>query len=119
HFFAFAQVSMQAHPNVTFGGGATETFISPLALAAMIIAVGLIFVLPRRRLLIPFLLFAFLVPLGQEFYIAGVHLLALRIVILCGCVRLLISGATRDQRLLAGGFNGIDKLFLAWCLCHS
>jgi hypothetical protein len=119
HLLAIAQLQMQAHPNVTFGGGATETVMSPIALAALIIAMGLIFVLPRRRVVVPFLLFAFLIPLGQEFYIAGVHLLALRILILCGCMRLLISKRTRGQRLLAGGFNGIDKIFLAWAFCHS
>jgi hypothetical protein len=90
----------------------------PTALAAMVIAGVLLFVLPRRWAIVPFLLFTFLVPIGGQFNIGGLHVFAHRIVVLCGCLRLL-SKLSSTQNVLVGGFTGIDKIFLAWALCRA
>ena len=108
---------MQDHPNVTFGGGPSESTINPLGLAAMVVAILLVFVLPRKWVIVPFLLFTFLVPLGEQFNIAGLHFFAHRIVVLCGCIRLLWKSSSAD-RILAGGFTSIDKIFLVWAFCR-
>jgi len=100
------------NPHVAFGGGATETVMSPIVLAAMGLTVVLLFWLPRRSAIVPFLLFAFLTPMGQQFNLGGIHLYALRIVILAGCVRLLRSKLSSRGSVLAGGFNSIDRAFL-------
>jgi hypothetical protein len=103
---------------VTFGGGTTETVMSPVVLVAMLIAIALVFALPRRKILIPILLFVFLTPLGQNFNLGGLHLFAQRIVILCGCIRLLFLSSGSKDAGLAGGVNSIDKVFLAWAACR-
>jgi hypothetical protein len=109
---------MNPHPNVTFGAGATESTMTPIAFIAMVVAIGLILALPRKWVIYPFLLFAFLVPLGEQFTIGGIHWYAHRIVILFGCLRFLSKGSS-GQKLFAGGFTSIDKVFLLWAFCRA
>jgi hypothetical protein len=108
---------MDPHPNITFGGGAADSTMTPIAFIAMALAAILLLTLPRKKAIVPFLLFMFLVPLGEQFNIAGIHLFAGRIVILCGCLRFLFRQPLR--KALAGGFTSIDKIFLAWALCRA
>jgi len=103
----------------TFGGGATESAIHPIVLVAMILAIILLLVLPRKYAIVPLLFIAFLVPVGQVIILGGVHLFVLRIVILFGCMRLIFFKMTSQESLLAGGFNSVDHVFL-WCvLCQG
>lgn len=99
---------------VTFGGGAAATFISPIVIIAMLLAIGLICTLPRKYSVIPFLLFVFLTPIGQQFTVGGLHFFAHRIIILFGCLRYF-----RGSRSLAGGLTRIDKLFLCWAVFRA
>ncbi len=108
---------MEPHPNIAFGGGSAESTMTPIGLAAMLIAIALIFLLPRKWVIVPFLLFTFLVPLGGQFNIGGLHVFAHRIVILSGCVLLLSKLSTRGA--LAGGFTRIDSVFLLWAVCRA
>ncbi len=103
----------------TFGGGATESAMHPIVLVAMILAIILLLVLPRKYAIVPLLFIGFLVPVGQVIVLGGVHLFVLRIVILFGCMRLIFFKMTSDENLLAGGFNPVDGVFL-WCiLCQG
>jgi hypothetical protein len=95
-----------------FGGGAAETVLSPIVLIAMLIAILLILLLPRKHIIVPVLLIAFLVPVGQSVYAGGVHWLVLRIVILVGLLRVGVMTFSSKKPFLAGGFNKIDKAFL-------
>jgi hypothetical protein len=97
-----------------FGGGATDTILHPLVAVAMLITIALIFLLPRRYVVIPFLLTVFLVPLGQVVVIGGIHFTVYRIITLFGCARLAWEKSSSKGRLLAGGFNPIDRAFV-WC----
>jgi hypothetical protein len=94
-----------------FGGGATYSILHPVVLIAMIVAIGLIVVLPRRTIIVPILLSVFLVPLGQQFYVAGVHLFVLRLIVLAGLVRAMVSRDTSRKSALGGGWNSIDTAF--------
>jgi hypothetical protein len=109
---------MPTHPNVTFGGGTSDSTITPIGLAALAIAIVLVFVLPRKWVVVPLLLFVFLVPLGEQFNVGGLHFIVHRIVILCGCLRVLVKSFSTD-RIFAGGFTGIDKVFLLWAFCRA
>jgi hypothetical protein len=102
------------HPNVTFGGGLSESFMSPVVAALMLVTMALVFLLPRNRVAIPFLVFTFLTPLSQQVFVGGVHLFAQRLVTVCGLVRYLLG-----SKRLTGGFNRLDKLFLLWAVCRA
>jgi hypothetical protein len=108
---------MDAHP--MFGGGGTESVISPIVLVALGLTVILVFLLPRRWVIVPFLCFTFLTPLGQLFYVAGVHIFALRIVILAGFIRLIGSQLVGEGSALGGGFNGVDRAFFGLAVVQA
>ena len=95
----------------SFGGGVSETVLHPLVLIAMLIGIVLIFVLPRKSIIFTVLFTTFLIPVGQQFYFAGIHLFVLRIIILVGLVRALTSKGTSQRFLLAGGWNSVDTAF--------
>jgi hypothetical protein len=109
---------MDSHPNITFGGGSAASTMSPIALGAMLLAMVLIATLPRKWVIVPFLAFIFLVPLDEQFYVAGFHLFASRLVILCGCLRFLFKSRSTPS-MFAGGFTAIDKVFFFWAFCRA
>lgn len=109
---------MNTHPNITFGAGAAESTMSPLGLIAMLLAILCVFVLPRKWVIVAFLVFAFLVPLGQQFTVGGFHFFAHRLVILCGCLRFLLKRLP-NKSVLAGGYTTLDKVFLVWATIRA
>lgn len=102
----------------TFGGGATATLLHPLVLIALIISSILIFTLPQKKVIIPVLFSTFLVPLGQQFYIAGVHLFVLRLLILAAVIRGVLSTAGSGS-IFAGKWNRIDTAFACWTVTQT
>jgi hypothetical protein len=110
------QVDLNNIPdNMRVGGGANASSMTPPVLAILVIAVVLIWVLPRKYVIIPFLLSIFLTPFGKQLYIGGVHFFLPRILILCGWVRLLYLKSTSSKtKIASGGFTSIDKVFLLW-----
>jgi hypothetical protein len=98
--------------NYKFGGGPSDTVLHPIVLVAMLIAILLIFLLPRKYIVVPLLFVVFLVPLGQELYVGGVHLLVSRILMIAGGLRVVAGKHLSKKRLLAGGFNSVDGAFI-------
>ena len=104
--------------NLKFGGGTAETILHPVVLVAMLIAAVLILLLPRKYAVVPVLLMAFLVPIGQQFVIGGLHVFVLRILILVALLRALFSTLFSQARIFSGGLNSLDKVFLLWTFFH-
>ena len=102
--------------HIRFGGGASETVLHPLVLVALLVAITLIFVRPRKYAVVPFLLTALLVPFGQVVVLGGVHFSVYRILVLLGLVRLAMTKGASARGRLAGGFNSIDRVFTYWAL---
>ena len=99
-----------------FGGGASSTSLHPLVLIAMIIAVLMILLAPRKYISIPFLLVIFLGAVGQQVFVAGLHFYVLRILVMAGISRMIFSAFSSNQPLFVGGFDIVDKLFLMWVI---
>jgi hypothetical protein len=97
-----------------FGGGASETLLDPVVAIAMIIAIILVLTLPKKYVIVPLFVMLFLVPLGEQMVVGGVHLYVFRIVILFGLFRMLLTKLAAGNTLFAGGFNSVDRAFL-WC----
>jgi hypothetical protein len=97
--------------NIRFGGGSAVTVLHPLVAAGVLVAIVLIFVLPRKYVVGPLLVTWFLVPFGQVVVVNGVHFTVYRILILAGLARLLMLKLSSDPPRLAGGFNSIDWAF--------
>ncbi|HKZ02551.1 MAG TPA: hypothetical protein VJ180_09945 [Pyrinomonadaceae bacterium] len=101
-----------------FGGGTSSTLLHPVVLVAMIVAIALMLLLPRKYVIVPVLLALILIPAGQHLYIAGVHVYVHRILILGGWMRLLWTKLSSPGSLLPGGFNTLDKVFATWAICR-
>jgi hypothetical protein len=94
-----------------YGGGATQTIMHPAVMLALVLAIILLLVLPRKYAILPFLILIFLCPRGQQFYLAGQHWYVLRILGIVGLVRL-----AKEHFEISGGLNGIDKAFIVWAI---
>ena len=93
-----------------FGGGVTATVLYPVVAIALLIAIILILFLPRKYVIVPLLLATFVIPVtGQVVVVGGVHFTALRILVLFGCVRLMLSRFSSPKGAWLGGFNPIDQ----------
>jgi hypothetical protein len=97
-----------------FGGGAAETMLTPAVLMGMLIIIALIFTLPRNKVITPFLLGCFTIPLGQVVVLGGLHFTVLRILIIAGLIRRAISGGTSSAGKFPGGVNGVDRVVILW-----
>jgi hypothetical protein len=102
-----------------FGGGATDTVLSPVVLIAMLIAMILILVLPRKYVIVPVLVSIILIPLGQQVYLIGVHWLVSRLIILCALARVMVMKFRSKKDVSAGGFNAVDRAFLGCTICEA
>lgn len=108
-----------APDNYKFGGGVSGSILHPLILVAMIVAIILLLVLPRKYLVAPLVVMAFLTPQGQQIYVAGVHLFVLRIVFLVAFIRMMSSKSGPGESRLAGGWNGIDTAFMVCTVAQA
>ena len=95
-----------------FGGGAADTMLTPAVAVGMILAILLIFILPRNKVITPFLLACFTIPLQQVVVLGSLHFTVLRILIIAGLIRRAISGGTSGK--FPGGLNGVDRMVLLW-----
>lgn len=102
--------------NFHYGGGIPHTLLHPLVLAALLISIALILILPRRKVIAPLLWIAIMVPVGQQVFWGGMHWIVLRIVIAACCVRLLMERYKNHRRLLPYGMNEIDRAFIVFAI---
>jgi hypothetical protein len=96
-----------------YGGGATDSTIHPFVAVLCFLAIICILTLPRRHASLPLLWMTFLVSVGQQFYIAGIHMFALRLVIGVGVVRALLS-PDKPRRM-----TGVDTAFLICAVAQA
>jgi hypothetical protein len=101
-----------------FGGGSSASVLHPVVLTAMVAAIVLICVLPRKYAIVPLLITVLLAPYGQNLYLAGVHLFVTRILILVGFIRVIVSRPASGG-FLARGLTTLDKIFLVWALYRA
>jgi hypothetical protein len=105
--------------NLRFGGGASETILHPLVLVALLIAIALIFFLRRKYLILPIMAMTFLVPLGQEVLIGGLHFFVFRIIVIVMAIRMLFSLFASPDGIFGHRLGIFDLLFLMWALFRA
>ena len=99
--------------NYYFGGGG-GTFVTPLALVFLLLAIGFLFWLPRKYALIPFLLVGLLLPVQVTIVFYGFHLMAFRLLLLAAWVRCLLRREYRGSPK-----SSIDKVVLFWAFSNA
>ena len=74
----------------------------------------LVYAVPRKYFIIPYILTACFVPADQRVIIASLDLTPLRILVVVGVLRIFIKG---DQRRIT--WNVFDMIALTWAICGS
>jgi hypothetical protein len=104
--------------NYYFGGGSQDSFLTPLAALILLVSVVLIFCLPRKSMIILFLVTGVLLPSSVTLVVLGLHFPVLRVLLAIGWFRIAFRRDIKVTRL-----NAIDKAFLLWacsdaiCFC--
>jgi hypothetical protein len=105
--------------NLRFGGGASETVLHPVVLVAMLLAMALIFILPRKYVIWPFLSTAFLIPLGQSILVGGLHFFVIRLIILTVAIRMLGAAFSSPEGVFGKRLGVFDAIFLLWAFFRA
>lgn len=100
-----------------FGGGSASTTITPATIALVLMAILLIFSLPKKYAIVPFILVTILVPYSQVILIAGLHFNVYRVMLPFAWVRAIIS----FRQAGTGKFQlmGVDKALILWALTDA
>jgi hypothetical protein len=102
-----------------FGGGSDANILHPAVLALAVLSLVLFFVLPRKYVIVPVMVSTFLIPMGQQFYVAGVHFFIFRILVLAAFGRMCFSKGPKEKSIYAGGWNSIDTAFSYYVLISA
>jgi hypothetical protein len=102
--------------HLQFGGGATDTVLHPLVAVWILIVIVLILVLPRQKVVTPFLLAFLSIPIGQVVVLGGIHFTMHQILILTVVARMAAFRGSASEKRFAGGFNSLDRMIVLWSL---
>jgi hypothetical protein len=100
--------------NYYYGGGAQDTFVTPLAAVILCLAIVLIFRLRRKLAIVPFLVAGVLLPFDVTIVVSGFHFQALRLLLLAAWLRIVLRRDIPMPRL-----NPLDKAVLFWTICNA
>ncbi len=101
-----------------FGGGG-ESSIHPAILCILVLAALAILFVRRQYLVYPFIITATIIPAGQVVVVGGMHFMALRILIVAGLLRLVVSRFLLHSEPPQSKFTSIDKLFVMWIVSNT
>lgn len=91
----------------------------PAVAIVMVLGIILILLLPRKYVIVPFLCFAFLIPLGQMLVFGGLHLFLFRILLIFGCVRMFWMKLFAHTKLFGGRPEVLDTVFILWAIFRA
>ena len=101
-------------PDNYYFGGDQASFLTPLAAIVLLVAIILIIYLPRKSVIVPFLVAGVLLPFGLNIVVLGFHLLAVRLLVAAAWLRFLLRRDIPVPRM-----NSLDRAFLFWALCNA
>lgn len=102
-----------------FGGGVEHSIFSPIVLVFILLAGILILFLPRSKAIIPFFAAGVIIPLDQIVLIGTFHFPMLRVLLLFGFARILLTKLSKKGEIFPGGMNGIDKAMVCLVLATA
>lgn len=94
--------------DLKFGGGVADTVLNPVVLILILIAGAMICFAPRQKALTAYLTAGILIPIDQVLVLGGVHFPMLRVLAICGFVRIIKERRQSKTWLFVGGFNKLD-----------
>jgi len=94
------------------GAWGQETYLHPAVAGALLLAIVLIFLLPRRQVMVPIICGALLIPMDEVVVAGPFHFQVLRILILAGWIRMVGNALKSGQPFFAGRINVLDKFVI-------
>jgi hypothetical protein len=98
---------------------AHQSSVHPLVGCAVMLAVILIFVLPQKRIIIPFLTASILIPLDQVSVVGPFHFPMLRWLILASLLRIIVTSLKSGAAILGSGWNRLDTLVTSFAVVDA
>ena len=100
-----------------FGGGGSATTLTVGTAIFVLIAILLLFYLPKKRAVIPYLFVSLFIPYSQVVVLGGLHFNVYRIMLPFAWLRALTG--SRDDVQEKFRLNGIDKFVLLWAITDA
>lgn len=91
----------------------------PVVFLLTMIAFVMVLVLPRRYAIVPVVCAAFLLPIGAQLYLGGLHFFVVRVLAVAAVGRLLRDKFSLKQHWFPGGIATFDKVVFAWAICRG
>jgi hypothetical protein len=104
-------------PMVAFGASG-QTNLDPAILVAMILAIVLILLLPRKYVIIPLLLLSLPIPLGQMLMVGSFHFQLLRILIFFVWIKLIWQRYVKEGKASEIHFNAADICVISYAVVY-
>ena len=100
-----------------FGGGSASSTITVGTAIFVVAVILLLFLLPKRYVIVPYILASLFIPYSQVIVAAGLHFNVYRILLPFAWTRALMSGSSDPEKKFK--LNGIDKAFLLYVLTDA
>lgn len=91
---------------------AQQSYVHPAIAIAMLVAIGLMFALPKRKLIATFIFSGILIPMDQILVLGPLHFPMIRILVLFAWIRIYMAAKASGTPILPNKFNVLDKLVL-------
>src|ERR1700683_3732667 len=104
-------------PMAAFGAGG-QTHLDPVIVVAMILAIALILLLPRKYVLIPLLLLSLPIPLAQILMVGAFHFQLFRILVFFVCIRLIWQRYVKEGKASEIHFNAVDICVISYAVVY-
>ena len=105
-------------PMVPFGAGG-QTHLDPAILVALILAIILILLLPRKYVLIPLLVLSLPIPSAQLLMIGMFHFQVFRVLVFFVWIRLIWQRYVKEGNASAIHFNAADMCLIGYAVVYS
>jgi hypothetical protein len=100
-----------------FGGGPTSSTITLGTAIFVLAAILLLFFLPRKYVIVPFLFISLFIPYTQVFVVGGLHFNVYRTMLPFAWLRVLLGRSDNPEKRFK--LNGIDKAVIAWAVTDA
>lgn len=102
-----------------YGGGFDASYFNPVYLIVLLAAIALIWILPRKHMVVPFVFAMFLIPTGEQVYLLGGHWSFSRLLVIAVLGRIATLWGSQPGGLFGKGFTNVDYLFLGSMACQA
>lgn len=93
-----------------------QSSVDPVVACATLLAAALILFLPRRQIIVPVLFGGILIPMDQVLVLGPLHFPMIRVLVLAGWVRVLVTNFASRRHFPKVKMNTLDKLVILYAV---